>query len=150
MSNNEFLIVPISVAHMAELAAIDAAMEPRWSEAQYADELREASCVAKVAVSQDGRVRGYAMFRVIATYEAELLRLAVQGDYRRRGLAAALVHACATELKAIGVDAVYLEVRASNSPAIGLYSSIGFRVTGNRRKYYEAPVEDAKIMMLKL
>ena len=45
-----------------------------------------------------------------------------------------------------GVERFSLEVRASNTPAIGLYRKLGFRQEGLRKGYYENPREDALIM----
>ena len=41
---------------------------------------------------------------------------------------------------------IFLEVRAANRPAIGLYKRMGFAVVGRRRDYYRDPAADALIM----
>jgi len=48
------------------------------------------------------------------------------------------------------VDRVYLEVRVSNSAAIGLYEKFGFKQSGTRKSYYRGPQsrEDAILMEL--
>jgi ribosomal-protein-alanine N-acetyltransferase len=56
-----------------------------------------------------------------------------------------LAEACARELRL-----VVLEVRPSNTEAIGLYESFGFRVTGRRRGYYYDTGEDALVMEARL
>lgn len=43
-------------------------------------------------------------------------------------------------------EAIFLEVRASNQAAIGLYSKHGFEVVGRRKSYYHNPIEDALVM----
>jgi ribosomal-protein-alanine N-acetyltransferase len=48
-----------------------------------------------------------------------------------------------------GVEALYLEVRVSNTAA-GLYRSFGFTQVGVRKKYYDHPVEDGLVMVLRL
>jgi len=52
--------------------------------------------------------------------------------------------------KAQGIQALTLEVRVSNTPAISLYEGKGFKVEGRRRKYYSDNNEDALIMWLRL
>ena len=39
-----------------------------------------------------------------------------------------------------------LEVRESNTPAIGLYRKLGFEEVGRRKGYYTNPKEDAILM----
>ena len=45
-----------------------------------------------------------------------------------------------------GAEEIFLEVRASNASAIGLYSSEGFETVGRRARYYVRPIEDALVM----
>jgi [ribosomal protein S18]-alanine N-acetyltransferase len=45
-----------------------------------------------------------------------------------------------------GSDRYTLEVRVSNSEAIAMYESFGFRSAGIRRRYYHDNNEDALIM----
>ena len=45
-----------------------------------------------------------------------------------------------------GVCRLYLEVRASNHPALALYASAGFQLLYTRHDYYQDPVEDARVM----
>jgi ribosomal-protein-alanine N-acetyltransferase len=78
---------------------------------------------------------GYAAFRHAAG-EAELLRLAVLPEERRRGIARALVAEGIERLLAAGVQVCFLEVRADNGPAIALYERLGFARIGRRRGYY--------------
>lgn len=47
-------------------------------------------------------------------------------------------------------ESVLLEVRASNEPALALYTSMGFRQVGLRKRYYSNPEEDAVLMTLTL
>ena len=45
-----------------------------------------------------------------------------------------------------GVEAVTLEVRVSNEPALALYRRFGFAPAGVRGRYYRDPVEDALVL----
>ena len=67
-------------------------------------------------------------------------------DFRRQGVARALILALTEELKNRGSHCLTLEVRASNDPARALYESLGFVLVGTRRNYYHNPKEDALIL----
>jgi ribosomal-protein-alanine N-acetyltransferase len=72
--------------------------------------------------------------------------MAVDPSHQRQGLARALLSAAILGLQANGVSRVFLEVRASNQPAITFYASAGFNLLHTRRDYYHDPAEDALVM----
>jgi ribosomal-protein-alanine acetyltransferase len=78
---------------------------------------------------------GYAAFRIVAD-EAELLRVTVAPEARRRGVARALVEAGLAEAARRGADRCFLEVRPDNPTAVRLYETLGFREAGRRAGYY--------------
>jgi len=94
-------------------------------------------------------VAGFIVARLTAG-ELHLNNVAVRPEFRRQGLAARLLEAVLRVGKAGGAGTAYLEVRAGNVAAQGLYRRCGFQVTGRRRRYYRAPVEDALLMTLLL
>ena len=97
------------------------------------------------AVKADGTLLGYGGISLVAD-EAEIITVAVSPAHRRQGIARALME----HMLCLAEDArasVYLEVRASNTPARELYLSLGFAETGVRKNYYTSPREDAVLMM---
>ena len=78
----------------------------------------------------------------LETDVSEVLDVAVDPAYRRRGIATALIERAAADSAA---DTQMLEVRASN-PARTLYRKLGFEEISVRRGYYSDPREDAVIM----
>ena len=75
-----------------------------------------------------------------------MMNIAVSPDYRRQGIGQALVERLVTELSAVGVRCLALEVRLSNEPAKALYEKLGFALAGRRPNYYRNPKEDALIL----
>ena len=94
---------------------------------------------------EDGRVLG-SLYLSLCAPEGEVLALAVLPDARRRGIGRLLLENGMKMLKSGGACVLYLDVRASNAPALALYSSLGFREIGRRRGFYSLPKEDAVLM----
>lgn len=80
---------------------------------------------------------GFARWKVIGpAQEAELVRIAVEPDYRRQGLAHELLKASLAGLSRMGVQVLHLEVRVSNKAARSLYEKDGWVYQGVRKGYY--------------
>ena len=125
------------------LALLESACFPEdpWSPASLSSHLSEPLCLTCL-MEDGGRVIGYAAGRSLAP-EAEVYRVAVLPDCRRRGVGIALLSALELRAATLGCDRFFLEVRASNTPARRLYESLGYREIGIRRRYYRSPLEDA-------
>ena len=137
----------LSAVHTVQLQCPHAA---QWREEDY---LRLAGIpggmilIAQVATAGPPEVVGFAAFHRVSD-EAELHNLAVNPAHRRRGAARALLQEGIRKLREAGARRVFLEVRASNHAAVGLYASAGFTLHATRRGYYQNPVEDALVMAL--
>ena len=84
---------------------------------------------------------------------AHILNLCVRPELRQRGVGRQMLHHLLQVAEAAAaVDAVFLEVRASNEPAIHLYDTTGFVQIGVRKDYYPSQTgpEDALILMREL
>ena len=130
------------VPQVAELERICFA-DP-WSEKSIASELENRWAYWLVAVEGE-TVVGYIGSQSTID-ETDVMNIAVRPDCRRRGIAENLIEGLITELKKRGSQALMLEVRASNTPAIALYEKLGFLQVGCRKNYYRNPKEDALIL----
>lgn len=97
--------------------------------------------VSSVAVI-DGKIAGFLAVRTLTELEHEVLNIAVAPEWRRHGVAKLLIERTLPGLP----GSVFLEVRASNVPALRLYESVGFQVAGERKDYYDHPRESAIVM----
>ena len=79
--------------------------------------------------------------------EAELLNITVAPAMQQQGIASAFLVALCDSFSET-IETFFLEVRASNVAAIGLYQSLDFNEVGRRPNYYPAKKgrEDALIM----
>ncbi|WP_067703836.1 MULTISPECIES: ribosomal protein S18-alanine N-acetyltransferase [unclassified Erwinia] len=96
-----------------------------------------------------GQMAAFAIIQVVLD-EATLFNLAVDPDFQRRGLGRELLQHAVAELESRGIQTLWLEVRASNRPALALYASLDFNEVSVRRNYYPTAdgKEDAIIMAL--
>ncbi len=113
-----------------------------WSIALVDAELLQGSAAV---VDADGEVLGWVAVR--GDEPADLTRIAVHPDARRRGLGRALLGMAADLARLEGADRMLLEVAATNAPALQLYRSAGFVEISRRRGYYR-PGVDALVMEL--
>ena len=79
--------------------------------------------------------RGYLIARKILD-EFEILSLATNKNYFRKGIASELIDLLIDEAKEIGVKKIFLEVATLNVAAISLYTKMGFIIIGKRNGYY--------------
>lgn len=116
-------------------SAFDPGYGEAWNETQAMSMLAMPGAWLSLA-RIDGRPAGFALNRQIAD-EAELLLLAVLPDYRRRGVAMALIDRSRAILRDRNGIRLHLEVR-HNNPAIELYKKAGFEQIGRRPGYYRS------------
>ena len=138
-------IIPMTQAHVSSVAALeDLCFSDPWSENSVASELRNPLSLWLVAVEEE-TVLGYVGSQTVMG-ETDMMNVAVHPDHRRRGIARMLIEALVHALKDRESHSLTLEVRASNDPAIALYTNMGFAEAGRRRNYYRNPKEDALIL----
>jgi ribosomal-protein-alanine N-acetyltransferase len=114
----------------------------------FAGELAKPSSICLGAFDLDGDSGKLVGYLIVSRYVDawHVMNVAVDPAHRGRGLATMLLERL-FELTADDVRRGYtLEVRVSNSTAIGLYERLGFQARGIRRGYYTDNREDALIM----
>jgi ribosomal-protein-alanine N-acetyltransferase len=142
-----------TVEPLSALAEIDAILAVErasftnpWTREMYLAELDHQG-VAFFYLARDAgrRVVGFCSFwRVLD--ELHINNLAVLPEYRRQGVASALLARVLEAGASMGSRRATLEVRYSNDAARRLYGGFGFVVAGVRRAYYTNPIEDALVL----
>lgn len=95
-----------------------------------------------------GNPVGFMVYWIVLD-EMHLLNLAVHPDWRRMGIAAAMLHRLMSVAREENTAKIFLEVRTSNRSAQILYRKLGFIPIGIRPKYYTDNGEDAVVMCLR-
>jgi ribosomal-protein-alanine N-acetyltransferase len=96
-------------------------------------------------VNPEQRLAGFLAARIGAC-ELHINNVAVREIYRQNGIGAALLERALQVGSERGARGALLEVRAANVAAQSLYLRQGFSITGRRKNYYAAPLDDALLM----
>lgn len=140
-----YKLVPMDKSHLDAVAALERiCFSKPWPKSMLEEELYNPNVSLVVAEGEDGTVLGYGEIGVVLD-EGCLEKIAVDPDYRRQGVAEAILSAFLRFGQA-HLAFLTLEVRASNAPAIALYEKLGFRQVGRRKDYYREPKEDALLL----
>jgi ribosomal-protein-alanine N-acetyltransferase len=131
-----------------DLNAIDAierlSYPTPWSRSMFAGELAKPASMC-LGAFEGGRLAGYLIIsRYVDAWH--VMNIAVDPEFRRRGIATALLEKLFELTDDGGRRGYTLEVRVSNEGAIKLYERLGFTGRGIRRGYYTDNREDALIM----
>lgn len=105
-----------------------------------------------LALHRENRLAGFLITQWVLD-EASLFNLVIDHPFRRQGCARQLLQRLIFLLEEKHINTLWLEVRASNHPAIKLYQQLGFNQVTRRRGYYPTQTqqrEDALVMALTL
>jgi ribosomal-protein-alanine N-acetyltransferase len=142
---------PMIPADLPGVLAVERELFPDdpWSPEMFAGELGQPSGTRMylVASQEAYPLAGYAgMMFVPGGTQADVLTIAVRPDCWGHGIGSLLLGTLMNEARNRGCDEVFLEVRADNDRAQGLYKRRGFTGIGVRRGYYQPSGTDAIVM----
>lgn len=140
----DYQIEELKEYHIDQIAELEKICfsEP-WSQNAILDSFRSGT-VFFVAV-KGKKVLGYAGIKPVLD-EGYITNVAVFPEYRRLGVAKALMSRLDRLAEDRQLSFISLEVRESNIPAITLYESFGYKNEGLRKNFYSNPAENAIIM----
>jgi len=112
-----------------------------------------------IVAEEDGEIVGYILCRIETglsssvfrglTKKGHIVSVAVLPEYRRRGIAKALVVTAMKNMRLYNATQCFLEVRVTNTAAADLYRNLSFQIARTVRGYY-ADGEDAYVMRREL
>jgi len=121
-------------------------LEDAWSESAFQTELEFGRDL--FLVCENDEIESYAIAIMMPPFESQIASIASDPKYQRKGNSKALLNEIIAVGESKGIKEFGLEVRVSNEAAIALYSSLGFKAEGIRKKYYSNG-EDAILMWLR-
>jgi ribosomal-protein-alanine N-acetyltransferase len=139
----------IAAATEADLDAIDEierlSFRAPWPRDTFAGELTRDW--ARIDVGRvDDKVVAFNNYWIVTT-ELHIHVIATHPNERGHGYGAQLLDHAITAAIATGCALATLEVRRSNTAAIGLYERAGFKTVHVRARYYQDDGEDALVML---
>ncbi|MCD8334536.1 MAG: ribosomal protein S18-alanine N-acetyltransferase [Clostridiales bacterium] len=141
-----YRLVPMTAELVDQVAEIERMNFSRpWTQEMLLEELDNMLASYICALGENGVVLGYAGLTVVAG-EGYINNIAVRQEYRKQGVASALLDVFTRFAQAQGLEFLTLELRVSNEAAKRLYLKHGFAQVGRRKDYYDDPKEDAILM----
>jgi ribosomal-protein-alanine N-acetyltransferase len=145
---------PMTTADLADVVALERELFPEdpWTAQMFADEVVlppevRLYLVAEADAAAESAIAGYAgMLFVPGGLQADVLTIAVRESHWGLGTGSALLGALIAAARERDCAEVFLEVRADNPRAHGLYLRRGFAEIGVRRGYYKPSGVDAIVM----
>jgi ribosomal-protein-alanine N-acetyltransferase len=117
-----------------------------WTKDLFLHELRRGHSVMYMVALIEGRLLGYIGAQQYKS-EIHVTNMAVDREFRRRGLGSLLLIACVRRGYDVDARWLTLEVRENNREAQHFYRRFGFEEIGLRYGYYAETGENAVIMV---
>ncbi len=139
-------IIDMKAEHAEALHTIETVcFSHPWTAKDFLEESENPNAHFLAAVS-DKKIVGYIGIQEICG-EGSVTNVAVLPEFRRCGIAKALIEKALSDAEKRDCEFLTLEVRESNFPARNLYEKLGFTVSGERKHFYRDPDETAILMI---
>lgn len=146
------LVVDASFADIDRLTDIHEACFARgWKASEFQSLLEDKMVTCLVLRRSTFRITdqvvGFVMVRCVLD-EAEILTIAVDPDFQQAGCGHHLMADMMRKLYGNRIAKLFLEVDASNKPALSLYRNLGFEQVGERKGYYASGSGEASLALI--
>lgn len=136
--HTEFDLFPLEEEHLTLAADLHRKrFSPSWSAGEFRKLLAQSPVYGHIARPNRrvSEAAGFVLARSVGD-ESEILTICVDRQFSRNGLGWRLMVASMQEARAMGAEAMLLEVSAENAAALSLYRKLGFVEVGRRKAYY--------------
>jgi len=141
-------IRPMAESDIPEVAELESAIfTDSWPVVSFEEAVDDPIALNLVAsLKGETAICAYLCAQVVLD-EVHIHNIAVAEDYRRQGIGQELLEYAEAAGRRKGADCALLEVRVDNEPALAMYTRLGYRRIGRRRRYYRKPVCDALVLL---
>lgn len=140
-----FTITKMSSLHTCAVAEIEkSCFSKPWSQNAIEAELSNENAHFYVLTFNE-KIAGYGGMH-ISVDECYIANIAVLPEFQGNGFGKAITSYLIKEAETLNCEFISLEVRPSNTVAVAIYSSLGFKEVGRRKNFYTSPTEDGLIM----
>jgi len=148
MTSSPIDIRPMTESDIDEVADLESAIfSDSWPAISFQEAVDDPIGFNLVAsIKGEEAICAYLCAQVVLD-EVHIHNIAVSQDYRRRGIGRELLEFAEAAARRRGADCAILEVRIDNEPALAMYTRLGYRRIGRRRRYYRKPVCDALVLL---
>jgi ribosomal-protein-alanine N-acetyltransferase len=137
---------PMRRRHLRSVLRIETTNSPRgWSLGLFMSELSYRDARVYLVAKHESRVIGFAGL-LFAAEDGHVTTVSVDPNWQRHRVATRMMLVLVQRALDHGIEALTLEVRPSNGPAVALYQRFGFAPVGVRENYYRETNEDALVM----
>ena len=134
-------------ADMSAIAQMEAKyIECPWSQSVLLESFEQSEYIFLKA-EENGALVGYGSVQIVFD-EGNINNIAVDENFRNRGIASGILNNIIEKSKERGVATLFLEVNEHNEGAIALYKKFGFEKIAERKNYYKSG--NAIIMSLQI
>ena len=139
-SRPKLRIEPLMPVHAAAVAHLHGrSFAHGWDQPEVARMLGDRAILADGIFAGSATLPcGFVMSRLVLD-EAEILTICIDAAQRGAGLGRMLLAQHQINVSRRGISQLFLEVDASNAPALALYRRFGFTQVGTRPGYYPKP-----------
>ncbi|MFC8734374.1 ribosomal protein S18-alanine N-acetyltransferase [Luteimicrobium sp. NPDC057192] len=150
-------IRPLRAADLRRVVQLEIELFGRgaWSYAMFAQELAAlgrwyvAAEPVRIDAAGSHELVGYAGLWFDGDV-TQVMTIGVDPAFQHHGIGSQLLEALIARSRELRAEAVLLEVRVDNEPALNLYAKYGFEQLGIRKRYYQPEDVDAYTMRLEL
>ena len=131
-------IIQLGIFHLNSCLKLDAiSLKGLWTKSQWEKELTDPKriCIGVIDLKTKKLLGLCSAWLVID--ELHITCIAVHPVHQRKGLGKFLISDLIKRSNSLATNQIYLEVKDTNEPAKAFYKSMGFKIIGNRPRFYK-------------